>query len=103
MLTAKEIRKVYKNLPKVHFDGFDITTSLKVKRDGKDVWAEINLFINKIAVGDVLIQRNYKFLMMQYTYFDNGHRSSYINCKVTEALSIYKQYLILIGFNYIGS
>lgn len=102
MLTAGEIKKVYKNLPKVSFEGFTITTSLKVKRDGRDIWAEINLFINNMAVGDILIQRNYKFLTMQYTYFDNGHRSSYINCKVGEAINIYKHYLILMGFTYIG-
>ena len=95
-MTEKEIRKVYKNLPKVYFDGFSITTSLSVKRDGKDI------FINKMAVADILIQHNYKFLTMQYTYFDNGHRSAYINCKVTEALSVYKHYLILMGFTYIG-
>lgn len=101
-MTEKEIRKIYKNLPKVYFDGFSITTSLHVKRDGRDIWAEINLFINKMAVADILIQHNDKFLTMQYTYFDNGHRSAYINCKVTEALSVYKHYLILMGFTYIG-
>ena len=102
MLTVKEAKRVYKNLPKINIDDVDITTSLRVKRSGNDVWAEINLFINNMCVGDVLIQHNYKFVTMHYTYFDKGHRSAYINCKVAEVLNIYKHYLVLLGFEFVG-
>lgn len=101
-MLVKEIKRVYKNLPQIHFDGVDITTKLGIKKSGKDIWAEITLLINNASVGDILIQHNYKFLTIQYTYFDNGHRSSYINCKVIEVINIYKHYLILMGFTYIG-
>jgi hypothetical protein len=103
MLTVREIKKVYRHLPQVHFDDINITTSLRVKKDNKDIWAEINIFIGGMAVGDILIQHDNTFFTLQYTYFDKGHRSAYKNCKVKETINIYKHYLILMGFKYMGN